>query len=128
MIRSGAAFLVLALALSWAGRGPDDSLGTPMLPIILKDRGGQTLLVSRYEVTVASWRRCYRDGACPHMPESQAGSDDIPVTGVNYIDVGKYLEWANARSRRELRLPTIEEWRAINPAPAVKETSAASFH
>jgi formylglycine-generating enzyme required for sulfatase activity len=121
MIRSGAAFLVLALALSWTGRGPADSLGIPMLPIILKARGGQTLLVSRYEVTVASWRQCYRDGGCPHMPEPHADSDNVPVTGVNYIDVGKYLEWANARSRRELRLPTIEEWRAINPAPAVKE-------
>jgi len=121
MIRSGAAFLVMALALSWTGRGHDDSLGRQMVPITLKDRGGHTLLVSRYEVTVASWRQCYQDGGCSHMPESPAGSDDVPVTGVNYIDVGKYLEWANARSRRALRLPTIEEWRAINPLPAAKE-------
>ena len=120
MIRSGAAFLVLALALSWTGRGHDDSLGTQMVPITLKDGGGQTLLVSRYEVTVASWRQCYRDGGCGHMPESPAGSDDVPVTGINYIDVGRYLEWANARSRRVLRLPTIDEWRAISPARAVR--------
>ena len=126
MIRSGVAFLVLALALSWTGRGPDESLGIPMLPIVLKDRGGKTLLVSRYEVTFASWRRCYGDGACPYMPESPADSDGVPVTGVNYIDVGKYLEWANARSRRELRLPTIEEWRAINQA-TVKETPQLRF-
>jgi formylglycine-generating enzyme required for sulfatase activity len=117
MIRSAAAFLVMALALGWTGRGHDDSLGTQMVPITLKDRGGHTLLVSRYEVTVASWRQCYRDGGCPHMPESPAGSDNVPVTGVNYIDVGKYLDWANARSSRTLRLPTIAEWRAINPAP-----------
>ena len=92
-----------------------------MVPITLKDRGGHTLLVSRYEVTVASWRQCYRDGGCPHIPESPLGFDDVPVTGVNYIDVGKYLDWANARSSRVLRLPTIAEWRAINPAPAIKE-------
>ena len=121
MIRSGAAFLAMALALSWTGRGHNDSLGTQMVSITLKDRGGQTLLVSRYEVTVASWRQCYRDGGCPHMPESPLGSDNVPITGVNYIDIGKYLEWANTRSRRVLRLPTIAEWRAINPAPAVKE-------
>jgi formylglycine-generating enzyme required for sulfatase activity len=120
MIRSSAAFLVMALALSWTGRGHDDSLGTQMVPITLKDRGGHALLVSRYEVTVASWRQCYRDGGCPHMPESPVGSDDVPVTGVNYIDVGHYLEWANARSKRMLRLPTIEEWRAINQTAAKK--------
>jgi formylglycine-generating enzyme required for sulfatase activity len=121
MIRPGTAFLVMALALGWTGGGHDDSLGTQMVPITLKDSGGRTLLVSRYEVTVASWRKCYRDGRCPHMPEAATGSDDVPVTGVNYIDVGNYLEWANGRSRRVLRLPTLDEWRAINPAPVVTE-------
>jgi len=121
MIRSGAAFLVMALALGWTGARQDETPGTQMVPITLKDGGGRTLLVSHHEVTVASWRRCYRDGGCPHMLESPAGSDDVPVTGVNYIDVGQYLEWANARSRRVLRLPTIEEWRALNPAPAMKK-------
>lgn len=121
MVRSGAAFLVLAVALSWAGSGHDDSLGAQMVPITLKERGGQMLLVSRYEVTVASWRQCYRDGGCLHMPESPVSSNDFPVTGVNYIDIGKYLEWANARSRRLLRLPTIEEWRAINQTKVKKE-------
>lgn len=121
MIRSGAAVLVLALALGWTGRGHDLSLATQMVPITLNDSDGRTLLVSRYEVTVESWRQCYRDGGCHHMPQSPAGSDDVPVTGVNYIDVGDYLEWANARSRRVLRLPTIAEWRAMNPAQAVKE-------
>ena len=73
MIRSGAAFLVMALALGWTGGGHDDSLGAQMVPITLKDSGGRTLLVSRYEVTVASWRKCYRDGGCPHMPEVGRG-------------------------------------------------------
>jgi formylglycine-generating enzyme required for sulfatase activity len=110
----------MALALSWTGSRYDDSLGIHMVPLTLKDRGGHTLLVSRYEVTVASWRQCYLDGGCPHMPEPSGGSDDVPVTGVNYIDVGKYLEWANARSRRALRLPTIEEWRSINQTAVAK--------
>ena len=121
MIRSAAAFLVMALALSWTGSGHDDGFVAQMVPITLTDSGGRTLLVSRYEVTVASWRQCFQDGGCRHMPESSVGSDDVPVTGVNYIDVGKYLDWANARSSRVLRLPTIAEWRAISPAPVRKE-------
>ena len=117
MIRSAAAFLVMALALGWTGRGHDDSFSAQMVPITLTDSGGRTLLVSRYEVTVASWRQCYQDGGCGHMPESPMGSDNVPITGVNYIDVSKYLDWANARSSRALRLPTIAEWHAINPSP-----------
>lgn len=117
MIKAGAAFLVMALALGWTGSRHDDSLGAQMVPITLRDRGGHTLLVSRYEVTVGSWRQCYQEGGCHHMPETPVGSDDVPVTGVNYIDVGKYLDWANARSNRVLRLPTIAEWNAINQTP-----------
>jgi formylglycine-generating enzyme required for sulfatase activity len=116
----------MALALSWTGNRHDESFGAQMVPITLKDRGGHTLLVSRYEVTVASWRQCYQEGGCPHMPESPLGSDSVPVTGVNYIDVGKYLEWANTRSKRVLRLPTIEEWRAINQT-AVKKAPQLRF-
>jgi formylglycine-generating enzyme required for sulfatase activity len=111
----------MALALSLTGSRHDDSFGAQMVPITLKDRGGHTLLVSRYEVTVASWRQCYQEGGCHHMPETLVGSDDVPVTGVNYIDVGKYLEWANARSTRVLRLPTIAEWNAINQTPVSKK-------
>lgn len=121
MIRSGTAFLVAALALSWTGNCYDDSFGTQMVPIALAENGGRTLLVSRYEVTVASWRQCYEEGGCHRMPESPVGSDDVPVTGVNYIDVGKYLDWANARSHHALRLPTIAEWNAINQTPANKK-------
>ncbi len=121
MIRSGAAFLVMALALGWTGRGHDDSFGAQMVPIKLTEVGGRTLLVSRYEVTVASWQQCYEDGECHHMPASPAGSGNVPVTGVSYIDVGRYLDWANRRSNRMLRLPTIAEWNAISQTPANKK-------
>jgi formylglycine-generating enzyme required for sulfatase activity len=121
MIKAGAAFLVMALALGWTGSRHDDSFGAQMVPIKLTESDGRVLLVSRYEVTVASWRQCYQKGGCRHMPESPAGSDDVPITGVNYIDVGEYLEWANAGSNHVLRLPTIAEWRVINPTPVNKK-------
>jgi len=126
MIRSGAAFLVMALALGWTDSRHDESFAAQMVPITLNDRDGHTLLVSRYEVTVASWRQCYQEGGCHHMPESSVGSGNVPVTGVNYIDVGKYLDWANGRSSRALRLPTITEWNAINQTP-VSEKHALRF-
>jgi formylglycine-generating enzyme required for sulfatase activity len=100
----------MALALSWPGAARDAGFRAQMLPIAI---AGHTLQVSRYEVTVASWRRCFADGGCPHMPASSSVSDQLPVTGVNWFDVNEYLEWANTREGGSLRLPTLAEWRVI---------------
>ena len=113
MIRTGIALLIAALALSWPDTVPDVGLSAQMIPITLADNGGRALRVSRHEVTVASWRQCFADGGCSHMPVSPSVSDQLPVTGVNWLDVNEYLNWANAREGGGLRLPTLDEWRVI---------------
>lgn len=110
MVRTGIAFLVAALALSWPGAARDVSLRTQMIPVAI---AGHALQVSRHEVTVASWRQCYAEGGCSHLPANPSASDHVPVTGVNWLDVNEYLGWANARDGGGLRLPTIAEWRVI---------------
>jgi formylglycine-generating enzyme required for sulfatase activity len=115
MIRTGIAFLVAALALSWPGTARDAGPRTQMVPVAI---AGYALQVSRHEVTVASWRRCFADGGCSHMPVSPSVSDQLPVTGVNWFDVNEYLNWANASEGGGLRLPTLDEWRVIARALA----------
>ena len=115
MIRTGIAFLVAALVLSWPGTARDAGPGMQMIPVAV---AGHALQVSRHEVTVASWRRCFADGGCSHMPVSPSVSDKLPVTGVNWFDVNEYLNWANARDGGGLRLPTLAEWRVIARAIA----------
>jgi formylglycine-generating enzyme required for sulfatase activity len=110
MIRTGVAFLVAALALSWPGTARDAGPRTQMVPIAI---AGNALQVSRHEVTVASWRQCYADGGCSHMPAGPSVSNQLPVTGVNWLDVNEYLNWANAREGGGLRLLTLDEWRVI---------------
>ena len=115
MIRTGIALLVAALALSWPGTARDAGPRTQMVPIAV---AGHALEVSRHEVTVASWRQCYADGGCSHLPVGPSVSDQLPVTGVNWFDVNEYLNWANARDGGGLRLPTLDEWRVIARALA----------
>ncbi len=110
MVRTGIAFLVAALALSWPGTARDAGQRPQMIPIAI---GGHALQVSPHEVTIASWRQCFADGGCSHLPVGPSVSDQLPVTGVNWFDVNEYLNWANARDGGGLRLPTLDEWRVI---------------
>ena len=120
----GAAFLVVVgLAIFWSSRHLDDSFRAGMVPVRMESNNGHTLLVSRFEVSVASWRRCYEEKGCSLMPTAPAGGEKFPITGVNWFDVGEYMAWANARSDGGLRLPTLAEWRELDrslvkPKPA----------
>ncbi|MGB9141372.1 MAG: SUMF1/EgtB/PvdO family nonheme iron enzyme [Aestuariivirga sp.] len=109
MLRTGIAVLVAALALGCSGNARDASFRAQMTPVALAD--GTVLQVSRHEVTVASWRQCFAEGGCSHMPVSASAADQLPVTGVNWFDVNEYLGWANGRAGGGLRLPKLAEWR-----------------
>lgn len=123
MVRTGIWLLVAALALSWPGTARDAGPRTQMIHVAI---AGHALQVSRHEVTVASWRQCYADGGCSHLPVSSAVSDQLPVTGVNWLDVNEYLTWANTRDGGGLRLPTLDEWCVIARALA-HEKPASRF-
>lgn len=110
MIRTGIALLVATLALVWPGPGRDVKFSAQMMPVAV---AGHALKVSRHEVTVASWRQCYAEKGCLHLPVNFSASDQLPVTGVNWFDVNEYLGWVNAREGGGLRLPTLAEWRVI---------------
>ena len=85
-----------------------------MVPVKLENDASRVILVSRHEVSEASWRQCYEDGGCSFMPRITGDAAKTPVTGINWFDVNEYLAWANARAGTTLRLPTIDEWRYLN--------------
>lgn len=111
MLRSMFALSIIFLAALIAGGVEDRSSRPGMRPVRIGD--GETLLVSTYEVSVASWRRCAMDGACADLAQAHARNTTFPMTGVSWLDVKDYIDWANARSGGGLRLPTLQEWRAI---------------
>jgi formylglycine-generating enzyme required for sulfatase activity len=123
MLRLAVGVVLAGLAFGWPGFHRDGSFRAGMVPVRMEGNQGRTLLVSRYEVQVASWRRCYEDGGCSYMPPVHAGRGTFPITGVNWLDVEEYLAWANSHSGGGLRLPTLAEWREMyrplaQPKPA----------
>jgi formylglycine-generating enzyme required for sulfatase activity len=112
MLRSMFALSIIFLAALVAGGVEDRSSRPGMRPVRIGE--GETLLVSTYEVSIASWRRCAMDGACADLPQAHARNTTFPMTGVSWLDVKDYIDWTNARSGGGLRLPTLAEWRAID--------------
>lgn len=101
----------LAIAALLHGTGPD--LAEPIMRQV-EIPGSATLLVAEHEVTRREWLACVADGACEALTqELPQGAADMPMTGVNHLDVEAYLRWLNAAAGRRYRLPSTEEWHAI---------------
>lgn len=110
---------ILAVAATLLGvalflRGPDfDMTFAPLLaerPVVLTD--GIELYVQKYEVTVAEWNACHAAGACKqqlHVAGNRT-PEDMPATGLSYVDVGEYLAWITATTGHDYRLPSLMEW------------------
>jgi formylglycine-generating enzyme required for sulfatase activity len=60
-------------------------------------------------VSVGDYMACVTAGACA-MPEGPVGRDDLPVTGVNWLDATAYADWMTATTGQSWRLPTDAEW------------------
>ena len=99
-------------------------------PVVLPE--GRALHVQRNEVTVAEWNACHSDGGCTMELRVRAGFDPAvtPATGLSYLDVTEYLNWINAATDHDFRLPTASEWKFMaqsvlpeEPAPIFTDPS-----
>ncbi|WP_259781382.1 formylglycine-generating enzyme family protein [Aestuariispira ectoiniformans] len=67
--------------------------------------------ISRYEITIAQWNRCYQAGGCPHAAKTRSyQTDDQPVTNVNWLEAFQFTRWLSSVTGESYRLPTEEEW------------------
>jgi formylglycine-generating enzyme required for sulfatase activity len=64
----------------------------------------------RFEVTYAEWSVCVREEACPAHVQAPAGGDRMPVSGVNFGDAKRYVQWLAAKTGKAYRLPSEAEW------------------
>ncbi|MBT4703765.1 MAG: SUMF1/EgtB/PvdO family nonheme iron enzyme [Rhodospirillaceae bacterium] len=71
----------------------------------------QAFYISRYEITIAQWNRCFQDGGCSHKAKQRRyQTDSHPVTRVSWIDAYNFTNWLSEKTGNVYRLPTEEEW------------------
>jgi len=67
------------------------------------------LAIGKYEVTFAEWDACGAE--CEERPTGNKPSNgDRPVVNVSWEDAQKYVKWLSKTTKREYRLPTVDEW------------------
>ena len=67
--------------------------------------------IGRYEVTVALWNRCARDGWCEARPGlDDPALQDHPMVKVTWHDAYRFSLWISKKTGRTYRLPTEHEW------------------
>jgi formylglycine-generating enzyme required for sulfatase activity len=119
------AFVIGALLQSL---GPDHFDTTQMAerPVIMPD--GTPLFVQKYEVSIAEWNACHDAGFCTLLLRAPGNhtEEEMPATGLSYIDVTEYLSWINDISRDTFRLPTLSEWEYL-AAEVLPETPDPIF-
>jgi len=100
---------------------PDDFPDAPaVMTVSLVD--GSVLNVGQSEVTIREWAVCVTDEACMAPWHAAPPAPDLPVTGVNWLDVQDYLAWLSQKTGHVWRLPSRDEWLrfAAEAAPVPK--------
>jgi formylglycine-generating enzyme required for sulfatase activity len=73
---------------------------------------GRSFALGVYEVTVAEWAACAREGACSAVASWAKENPNplIPASSIGYADAEAFVAWLSARSGHAYRLPTEDEW------------------
>ena len=66
--------------------------------------------LGKYEVTFAQWDACLADGGCGGYTPDDEGRGNRPVIYVSWDDIQLFIDWLNARTGGNYRLPTEAEW------------------
>lgn len=68
----------------------------------------ETFRIMKRQVGLADYGRCVAAGACA-AADARPSDEDVPVTGVNWLDADAYARWYSQATGQSWRLPTAEE-------------------
>lgn len=69
----------------------------------------QPFAIGIYEVTVAEWDHCAREGACRPSPAVESPGN-LPIANISWDDAKKFVTWLSEKTGRTYRLPSEAEW------------------
>ncbi|MFZ0790708.1 MAG: formylglycine-generating enzyme family protein [Chromatiaceae bacterium] len=72
-------------------------------------RFARPFAIGVYEITLAEWDACLREGGCRISPES--GADPrLPASNLSWDDARAYVAWLSKKTGQAYRLPSEAEW------------------
>ena len=66
--------------------------------------------IGKYEVTIAQWQACVKDGGCKYTPSLGKAKPNDPVRKLSWSDAMRYVAWLVKKTGQKYRLPTEAEW------------------
>jgi formylglycine-generating enzyme required for sulfatase activity len=109
-VTTDAAFAEIAPAdFSYRMAGDFSRAGRPAEAPHSTARLAGKIRIMKRQVSVAEYRRCVDDGACPRIAPADVGPD-TPMVGVSWHDAEAYAAWMSRTTGLNYRLPTDQEW------------------
>jgi formylglycine-generating enzyme required for sulfatase activity len=86
-------------------RGRDEPLAHPV-------KIDKAFALGVYEVTIAEWAACVRDGSCKALPNWAKENPNplLPASHITLPDAQAFIAWIGSQSGKTYRLPTEAEW------------------
>jgi formylglycine-generating enzyme required for sulfatase activity len=66
--------------------------------------------IGRHEITVGAWRACVSDEVCRERPDLAGAADDLPLTGITYVETKHLIAWLTGRTGRVYAVPSRAQW------------------
>jgi formylglycine-generating enzyme required for sulfatase activity len=68
--------------------------------------------IGRTEVSRREYEACVDEGACApeQKPAAPSPHDDLPMTGLSWLDAQAYVDWLRIKTGEDYRLPSEAEW------------------
>ena len=81
--------------------------------------------LGKHEVTFAQWDACVADGGCNgYSPDDyEWGRGSHPVVNISWYDIQSFIDWLNAKTDGNYRLPTEAEWEYAGRAGSIRKFS-----
>jgi formylglycine-generating enzyme required for sulfatase activity len=85
--------------------------GRPVPALIEKAAMPRTIAIMKHQVSLADYQHCVAAGACKAADAViRDGAENLPVTGVSYLDAEAFAAWYSNQTGERWRLPTDAEW------------------